>query len=509
MGDEQKTREQLLEEVRMLRERTARLEVEVRQQKAVAEELAFLKGVLDATPDIVGVADLGGRAIYLNHAARRMAGMTDAEPASNMSIYDYHPLWVRELFSDVLPLAIRNGSWSGETAMLMGNGQELPVSQVVIAHGANPGEPPLFFSTIARDISEQKRTEAELRTAKEYAETLIQSSEDMIISADTNRNIIEFNPAAERTFGYLKVEVLGRPVSLLYADTDKTESMRDALLRDGKYSGEVLNRRKDGSTFPSFLSASVIQGMDGKTVGVMGISRDITNRKKLERQRADFVAMLTHDIKNPLAAILGYVDLLVEETVGRRTKEEEDFLQRLKDNALTINTLVGNYLDLARVEAGQLTLHKTTQWVGDIVRHVVEQHSGVARRRQISLSVRIDPDLPAVLGDESALERVFTNLVRNALKFTPETGKIEVRALHHATEPLIVVEVQDTGPGVAAEDIPLLFERYHRTKRTRHQEGTGLGLFIVKTFVEAHGGQVEVNGNLGRGACFRVILPAA
>jgi len=218
--------------------------------------------------------------------------------------------------------------------------------------------------------------------------------------------------------------------------------------------------------------------------------------------------MLTHDIKNPLAAILGYVDLLVEETVGRRTKEEEDFLQRLKDNALTINALVGNYLDFARVEAGQLTLYKTTQWLGDIVRHVVEQHSGVARRRQITLSVHIAPDLPAVIGDESALERVFTNLVRNALKFTPETGRVEVRALRHAAENVVVVEVQDSGPGVAPEDVPLLFGRYLRTKTGRHQEGTGLGLFIVKTYVEAHGGHVEVDGNLGRGACFRVVFPA-
>ena len=508
MADEQKTREQLLEEVQTLREQVAHLKAEVRQQKAVAEERAFLNGILDATPDFVGVAGLDGRAVYLNRAARRMAGMTDVESASNMCIYDYHPLWVREIFSEVVPLAIQHGVWCGETAMLAHDGQEIPVSQVLIAHRVNSEEPPRFFSTIARDISSQKRTEAELRTAKEYAETLILSSGDMIISADADRNIIEFNPAAERTFGYRKAEVLGQKVALLYADADRTESIRDILRREGRYMGEVLNRRKDGSAFPSFLSASVIRDPNGKALGVMGISRDITDRKKLERQRADFVAMLTHDIKNPLAAILGYVELLMEEEVGRHTKEEEDFLQRLKDNALTINALVGNYLDLARVEAGQLTLHKTVQKVEEILQHVVEQHSGVARRRQIVVTVQIASNLPAVVSDESALERVFTNLLRNALKFTPETGRVEIRAMRHPTENSLVVEIRDTGPGVAPEDIPFLFERYRRTKLTRHQEGTGLGLFIVKTFVEAHGGYVEVEGNLGRGACFRVALPA-
>lgn len=510
MNDEEKTREQLLEEVHMLRQQVARFRVktEAHDWKSTEEAHALLIEILDATPDFVGVADLNGRAVYLNRAARRMAGMSDDEPASNMCVYDHHPLWVRELFSRVIPLAIRDGVWSGETAMLSRDGREIPVSQVLITHRTAPEGPIQFFSTIARDISVHKQTEAELRTAKEYAETLIQSSGDMIISADADRNLIEFNPAAERTFGYQKAEVLGRSVDLLYADADTSAPLRNALRQDGKYTGEVLNRRKDGSTFPSFLSAAVVRDTEGQIVGVMGISRDITDRKALEQQRADFVAMLTHDIKNPLASILGYVDLLVEETTGRRTIDEEDFLQRLRDNVLTINALVGNYLDLAKVEAGQLILHKTTQSIEDILLRVVKQHGGVARRYRLTLSVQVAPDTPAVIGDETALERVFTNLVRNAIKFTPETGKIIIQMRRHATEHAVEVEICDSGPGIAPEDMPLLFERYRRTAKTRQHEGTGLGLFIVKTFVEAHGGRVEVEGNWGRGSCFRVILPA-
>jgi PAS domain S-box-containing protein len=182
MHDEQKTREQLLEEVRMLREQMARLraETETHEWRSSGEEHAFLSGILDATPDFVGVADLNGRAVYLNRAARRMIGMADDEPAGNMCITDHHPLWVRQVFSEILPLLARDGFWSGETVMLSRGGREIPVSQVLIAHKTAPGEPVRFVSTIARDISA----------------TLIQSSGDMIISADANRNIIEFNPAA-------------------------------------------------------------------------------------------------------------------------------------------------------------------------------------------------------------------------------------------------------------------------------------------------------------------------
>jgi PAS domain S-box-containing protein len=364
-----------------------------------------------------------------------------------------------------------------------------------------------FISTIARDISKQKRAEEELKAAKDYAETLIHSSDDMIISADANRNISEFNPAAERTFGYSRAEVVGRPVDILYADAVTSMPVREALQRDGKYTGEVLNKRKDGSVFPAFVSASVMRDADGKIIGVMGISSDITDRKALERQRADFVAMLTHDIKNPLASILGYVDLLGEETAGRRTAEEDDCLQRLKDNVLTISSLIANYLDLTKVEDGRLVFHKTSLSLEALLHHVVEQHGSVARRHRLTVTSHFAPGLPMIVGDRVALERVFTNLLRNALKFTPETGKIDIRVDRHGQTNAVVVAIHDTGPGIAPEDMPFLFERYRRTAALRHHEGTGLGLFIVKTFVEAHGGHVEVDGNWGRGACFRVILP--
>ncbi|HXG21414.1 MAG TPA: PAS domain S-box protein [Methylomirabilota bacterium] len=509
MKDEQKSKEQLLAELRVLRERVACLEQEAQNYKHAAEEQKRLTALLDATPDFVGIANLNGRAFYLNRAARRLAGLTDHEPAGKMVIFDYHPEWVRRLLSEVLPIVLRDGVWCGETAMLTHDGREIPVSQLLMAHRSTPEGPIEFFSTIARDISKQKLAEAELRAAKEYAETLIQSSNDMIISADAERKIIEFNPAAERTFGYSKAEVLGRPVDILYADAEKHAPMRDLLTREGRYTTEVLNRRKDGTVFPSSVSASVLRDAEGKIVGMMGISRDITERKALERQRADFVAMLTHDIKNPLASILGYVDLLTEETIDRRTPEEDDFLQRLKDNVLTINSLIGNYLDLAKVEAGQLVLHKTPESLSELLRLVVNLHGGVVRRHCLSLVVEIAPNLPTVNVDRNAVERVFTNLLRNAIKFTPETGKIEIRMFHRVEDNAVVTEIRDTGPGIAPQDMPFLFERFRRISTTRRYEGTGLGLFIVKTFVEAHGGWVEVDGNWGQGACFRVILPAA
>ena len=205
---------------------------------------------------------------------------------------------------------------------------------------------------------------------------------------------------------------------------------------------------------------------------------------------------------------------------------ERDFLVRIRDNALTINSLIANYLDLARAEAGQLTLQRSTLPLSSFLTGIVEQYMGIAQRHHLTLVLELENDLPALNADRMALERVFTNLVRNALKFTPETGRITVTARqwqprngHNGTttgvptesssltRQGVVVEVSDTGPGIAPDDIPFLFQKYRRTNASRNQEGTGLGLFIVKTMVEAHGGQVEVESQLGSGSCFRVILP--
>jgi two-component system, OmpR family, phosphate regulon sensor histidine kinase PhoR len=268
--------------------------------------------------------------------------------------------------------------------------------------------------------------------------------------------------------------------------------------------------RQDGGVVPIEARTRLIRDKGGNPVDIQGVYRDIGARKTLERQRAEFLAMLTHDLRNPLAAILGYLDILAEETAGKRSAGEDDILQRLKDNALTIHSLIANYLDLVKVEAGNLVLQRTPQAVGSILRRVAEQYSAIARRRRLTLTVALpDQELPPVAGDTLALERIFANLVHNALKFTPASGRVVVSACPQTNGAGgVVVEVRDTGPGIAPEELSSLFVKYHRTTATRQQEGTGLGLFVVKTLVEAQGGQVEVESRPGQGTCFRVLLPA-
>lgn len=353
--------------------------------------------------------------------------------------------------------------------------------------------------TLRRPIEEA------LQAAKEYTDTLINSSLDMIIAVDVNRNIMEFNTAAEHAFGYRREEVIGHTVDRLYAEAELGRQVYARMLHDGKYTGEVLNRRKNGEVFPSYLSASPMSNAEGTRLGFIGVSRDISERKRLDQRRAEFLAMLTHDIKKPLGAILACAELVLEGVQAHGLTDEEELLERLRGSVTTIDSLVTNYLDFSRIEAGVLTLIKTPLQINRILQRTRQQYEAEARRRRLWLNIEPVAETLIVEGDMLALERVLANLVHNALKFTAAGGTIRVTAA--LQQEMVVIAVEDTGSGITPEDLPLLFEKYRRLVFQRPREGTGLGLAIVKAIVEAHQGRVEIESSPGQGSRFSIYFP--
>jgi signal transduction histidine kinase len=226
--------------------------------------------------------------------------------------------------------------------------------------------------------------------------------------------------------------------------------------------------------------------------------------KELERQRADFLAMLTHDIKNPLGVVLGCADML-REGEGL-SPQQEDLVYCQEISTRMVLSLVNNYLDFSKIEAGHLTLAKKPLEVNHLLRRMGQQYETEAQRRQITLEFRLQPELPAVEGDALALERVFANLVHNALNFTPKLGQVIISSRWQSSE--VVAMVADTGPGIAPEEVSFIFDKYRQAASGWSRGGVGLGLFIVKALVEAHGGRVEVKSTPGQGTCFLVFLPA-
>lgn len=248
--------------------------------------------------------------------------------------------------------------------------------------------------------------------------------------------------------------------------------------------------------------------MYARVQALQSAAQDAASREAIEQQRADFFAMLMHDIRNPLGVILGDAELLLEEMrTEAEDSERRHLLRRLRTNLLTVHSLLANYLDLARIEAGQLTLARMPVALNPLLRRVAQQYEPEAQHKALRFTMRLQEEEPFVEGDAIALERIFANLLLNAFKFSSAGGEVTVNSQVYENE--VRVTVTDNGPGIAPDELPLLFEKYRRAGHAHWQAGTGLGLFIVKTLVEAQGGRIEVQSVPGEGARFSVCLPAA
>lgn len=245
-----------------------------------------------------------------------------------------------------------------------------------------------------------------------------------------------------------------------------------------------------------------------------GYLAEQARREKARAQKAEeteglkrqLVSALAHDIKNPLGIIMGYAETVTSRLREQANGEENlEALQRIQDNAQRIVKLVTGFLDASRVEAGKLEVVQHPVQLNLLIREVGQQQMGNLRQKNLSLSVDLDDNLPEIVGDEAQLDRVLWNLLGNAVKFTPVGGKITVTSRLESDH--VCISVKDTGMGIPQDELPLLFSEFRRLKGTGKIDGTGLGLFIVKTIVEAHGGTVNVESKEGEGTTFSIRFP--
>lgn len=229
--------------------------------------------------------------------------------------------------------------------------------------------------------------------------------------------------------------------------------------------------------------------------------------EELNRLKRQTVAALAHDIKNPLGLIRGYAELLIERLNKiPETREDVQFLSQIQTGAQRITTLVGGFLDTAKLEAGYGVI-RTPVELNHLIREVAQQQILALQLKQMRLVLDLDDRLPDIMGDEAQLGRVLWNLVDNAVKFTPAGGKITLASKVENNQ--AVVKVTDTGMGISKKELPLLFSEFRRLKGSSRIEGTGLGLFIVKTIVEANGGKVTAESKERQGTTFSLSFPIA
>lgn len=333
---------------------------------------------------------------------------------------------------------------------------------------------------------------------------VVENANDAIVILDRRYRVAGANSGAEILFGYRREDLLGRPVEDLFPAEDP-ENVRATWRRvpDGDPAQGIFSldaRRKDGQTIPLEIKARAVETASGGA-GIQAIMRDVTAKRIIDQMRNDFVAMLSHDIKIPLSSILGFVQMIRE---ARHL--DLKLLDRIDANAEVALALATNFVEVFRLESGPLELARQKSSLNSIVTEVLRHQESLARARQITVAAALAPDLDELEVDPRLIERAVANLVSNAIKFAPPQTTVSI--VTRAEEGAVAVDFRDHGPGIAPGDRHRLFQRYGRVGSAR-AEGTGLGLFIVKQIVDAHGGRVTVDCPPGGGSVFTVSLPTA
>jgi PAS domain S-box-containing protein len=347
---------------------------------------------------------------------------------------------------------------------------------------------------------------------------IVDSSDDAIVSKDLNGTVMTWNRAAERMFGYTAAEMIGRPILIIIpADRIGEEDyVLDCVRRGvGVDHYETERRHKDGHRVLVSLTVSPIRAADGTLLGASKIARDIGERKRLmaELERAnrvkdEFLATLSHELRTPLNAILGYSRLLRAEMMDDAGRTRA--IETIERNATALAQLVSDVLDVSRIISGKMRFDVERCDIVSILTSATHSIVPAMLAKRIELRQQLDGDTGLVAGDPNRLQQVFWNVLSNAVKFTPEGGRIDVIATRVGTAARI--SVRDTGRGIEASLLPHVFERFHQgdSSTTRSVGGLGLGLAIVRHYVELHGGRVWAESDgLGTGATFTIELPLA
>jgi two-component system, OmpR family, phosphate regulon sensor histidine kinase PhoR len=325
---------------------------------------------------------------------------------------------------------------------------------------------------------------------------------DGLLVVDSTQHILICNPAFEKLYGQSPITA-GKPLLDIIRDSDVIEQIRAALAQAKALVAEVSapDRKKQLQ-----LTAVPITQQNGRTSGVVAVFHDISRLKQADEIRRDFVANVSHELRTPLSIFHGNLETLLEagDLDENETRHIYEVMKRHSDR---LNLLVNDLLSLARLESKEANLQLAEINLRDFLEEVTRDWKKRLAGKNLRLDLQVPDSFPTLHADERRLEEVVHNLLDNAVKYSHQNGRILIHA--HAPDQEIVLSVCDEGVGIAAADLPRIFERFYRADRARSRGlgGTGLGLSIVKHIAQLHGGRVEADSVVGQGTTIRVILP--
>ncbi len=354
-----------------------------------------------------------------------------------------------------------------------------------------------------------EKTQTENQLLKEELgrlSTVLNHLADGVLIVDAQGRVNFLNPAAMRLLQTTEQDALGHSFAEVAYHHQLIDLWQQCRLERREQTAAIEIERHG-----IFLQAIVSPFKDEGRIGCLVILQDLTRIRRLETVRRDFISNVSHELRTPIASVRALIETL-QDSALEDPPAAQRFLRRAVTEVESITQIVEELLTLSRIESGQVRLQLEPVPVSDLVMRPVERLLPPAERQQVELILDLPAGLPLVLADVSHVQQVITNLVHNAIKYTPEAGKITLSAKKGDNDDEVVISVQDTGIGIPATDLPRVFERFYKSDRARRRGeigGTGLGLAIAKHIVQAHEGQIWVKSKEGSGSTFYFSLPVA
>jgi PAS domain S-box-containing protein len=517
-----------------------------RAAAALAAQQEWFRVTLASIGDGIIASDAAGHITYMNAVAEALTGWANRD-ANGLPLADvFHIIneTTHQRVENPAALVMRTGHIVGlanHTVLISRDGVERPITDSAAPILDDAGRI-LGVVLVFRDVTEQRRADEAIAEQREWFETTLESIGDAVIATDMRGHVVFMNPVAEHLTGWRIDTARGRACTevfhVVHEQTRRVaENPVTRVLQEGVVVGlanHTILIAADGTERPIDDSGAPIRNRDGRIVGVVLVFRDVSERRqadverdiaasererllaaervaRAEAERAnrlkdDFVAMVSHELRTPLNAILGWTELMLKD--HHRSAVIERGLPIVARNTRLQAQLISDLLDISRIVSGKLRLDIQSVDLTSVIEAAIETVQQAADARGVTIERHLDATIGPMAGDPARLQQIVWNLLSNALKFTPQAGRVRVSLRGTGSRAEIIVE--DNGGGIRAEFLPHVFDRFQQAdaSRTRRFGGLGLGLSIVKNLVEFHGGMVNATSEgEGRGATFTISLP--
>lgn len=487
---------------------------DITEQKRSEENLRMTEYSINKSSDAIFWIDKDAGFIKANSAGSKLLGYTKSE-LSKMKVYDIDPIFTKEVWPKHWQELKKKKSMTIQTKHIKKDGTIYDAE--IFLNYIKYGDQEYNFAFVT-DITKQKKAEKELEESEERLETILNSMSDGLFVIDKENKILMFNKTASDISMFSYEEVFGKNynkfIKFVFEDTDKLNDLfiKESLLfgRTTKMTNHSELIRKNGTRIPISTNATSFKDSNGDIIGCVVLFRDITYEREVDKMKSEFISVASHQLKTPLTGIKWFSELLLKEKGGDLNKKQKYFLTNVHYSNERLINLVDDLLDTSHIEAGKkFEIHRKETDIVEIVNDVIKNKISLISNKKITvIKCEGAPKEFKLSVDPIKIKQVFNNLVNNALKYSKYGGQVEIGCDQHLKNKIIIY-VKDKGIGIPKKQQNRVFDKFFRADNaiTSKTDGTGLGLYIAKAIIEAHGGEMWFESKIGKGSTFYFSLP--